>query len=133
MNLVSKTLHHCVTKVNFILPTYFYIVPPPDTVNMAIISAQTVGQLLTLECNVSTVRGITSRVDIVWSSNGEELRRTEGVNVSFTSDSTVTYTDYYNAWQLNTSDDGRVYQCEVFVNTSSPLMADSNITLDVNG
>ena len=91
------------------------------------------GQSLTLQCEVTTVRGITSRVDIVWSSNGLELNRTEGVNINFTSDSSVTYTDYYDVVQLNTSDDGRVYQCEVFVNTSPPLMADGNVTLDVNG
>ena len=107
--------------------------PFPDKVNITVISNQTVGQPLSLECSVTAVRGITSRVDIVWSSNGVGLRRIEGVNISFTSDSTVTYTDYYNTWQLNTSDDGRLYQCEVFVNTSPPLMADSNITLDVNG
>ena len=82
---------------------------------------------------MTTVRGITSRVDIVWSSNGIDLRRTEGVNGSFTSHSSVTYTDYYNALQLNTSDDDRVYQCEVSLNTIPPRMADGNITLDVTG
>ena len=93
---------------------------------------QTVGQPLTLECDVSTVRGITSRVDIVWSSNGSELKRIEGANVSLTSE-IETYTVIYDAMQLNTSDDGRVFQCEVFVNTNPPLMADSNITLHVIG
>ena len=112
---------------------FSYLVPFPDKVNITVISNQTVSQSLSLECSVTAVRGITSRVDIVWSSNGEELRRIEGVNVSFTSDSTVTYTDYYNALHLNTSDDGRIYQCVVSVNTSPPLMADSNVTLDVNG
>ena len=109
-----------------------YLVPTPDIVNVTVISTQIVGQPLSLECSITTVRGITSRVDIVWSSNGIELRRTEGAN-SITSDISVTYTDYYNALQLNTSDDGRVYQCEVFVNTSPPLMVDDNITLDVTG
>ena len=107
--------------------------PTPDNINVYVVSNQTVGQSLTMQCGVTSVRGITSRVDIVWSSNGVELRRIEEANVSFTTDSTVTYTDYYNAWQLNTSDDGRVYQCAVFVNTSPPLMADDNITLDVTG
>ena len=107
--------------------------PTPDNINVYVISNQTVGQSLTMQCGVTSVRGITSRVDIVWSSNDVELRRIEGANVSFTSDSTVTYMDYYNAWQLNTSDDGRVHQCAVFVNTSPPLRTDANITLDVNG
>ena len=109
-----------------------YLVPTPDIVNVTVISTQIVGQPLSLECGVTIVRGITSRVDIVWSSNGVELRRTEGAN-SITSDISVTYTDYYNAFQLNTSDDGRVCECEVFVNTSPPFMVDDDITLDVTG
>ena len=92
-----------------------------------------VSQPLTLECYATTVRGITSRVDIVWSSNGVQLKRIEGVNGSLISDNTVTYTDYYNVFQLNTSDDGTIYQCEVLVNLSPPLMIDGNITLDVTG
>ena len=107
--------------------------PTPDSINVNVISNQTVGQSLTLQCSVTAVRGITSRVDIVWSSNGVELRRIEGVNVSFTSDTLVTYTDHYTALQLNTRNDGRVYQCAVLVNTIPSLMADDNITLDVNG
>ena len=112
---------------------YLHLVPFPDMVSITVISNQTVGQSLTLESSITTVRGITSRVDIVWRSNGVELRRIEGVNVSFASDSSVTYTDYYNVFQLNTSDDGRVYQCESFVNTSPPLKADGNFILDVTG
>ena len=69
----------------------------------------------------------------MWSSDGVQLKRIGGVNGSFTSDSTVTYKDYYNAWQLNTSDDGKVYQCEVLVNSSPPLIVDGNITLDAAG
>ena len=110
-----------------------FLVPTPDSVNVTVISTQTVGQPLALECSINTVRGITSRVDIVWISNGVELSRTEGVNVSFTSDSLVTYTEYYNAFQLNTSDNNRLYQCQVFVNTSPLLMADDSVTLDVTG
>ena len=132
MSLISKFIICYQLKVKFYF-TYLYTVPPPNTVNMAIISTQMVSQSLALQCNATTVRGITSRVDIVWSSNGVELRRTEGVNSSFIFDSSVTYTDYYNALQLNTTDDGSVYQCEVFINTSPTLMADSNITLDITG
>ena len=102
-------------------------------VNITVISNLTVSQPLSLECSVTAVKGITSRVDIVWSSNGVELKGIKGANISFTSDSLVTYTDYYTAFQLNTTDDGRTYQCEILVNTSPLLMADGNITLDVNG
>ena len=113
--------------------SYVHLVPFPNMVNITVLSNLMVSQPLSLECSMMAVRGITSRVDIVWSSNGEELRRIEGANVSFTSDNLAAYTDYYNAWQLNTSDDGRVYQCDMLVNTNPPLMADSNIRLNVNG
>jgi len=108
-------------------------VPTPNSVHIFAIDAQIVSQSLTLECNVTTVRGITSRVDIVWSSNGLELKRNKGANVSFISDGLVIYTDYYDTLQLNTSDNGRVYQCEVFVNTSPSITANGIIRLDLNG
>ena len=52
----------------------FFSVPIP-TVSVTALNTQTVGQSLTLQCEVTTVRGITSRVDIVWSSGGSILRR----------------------------------------------------------
>ena len=108
--------------------------PTPNIVHIIAIDAQIVSQSLTLECNVTTVRGITSRVDLVWSSNGSELKRTIGeADDNLTSDNLLMYTDYYDILQLNTSDDGRVYQCEVFVNSSPSVVANDNITLDLTG
>ena len=110
-----------------------FIVPVPDSVDLIVASTQTVGQPLVLQCDVTTVRGITSRVDIVLSSNGSELKRIEGASINFTSNGLDIYTIFYDSLQLNTSDDGRVFQCELIVNTSPPLVADDNITLDVTG
>ena len=110
----------------------FNAVPSPN-VTVTASNTQTVGQSLTLECNVSTVRGITSTVDIIWSSDGSELERMEGVNVSSTTDNSVVYTDTYNISQLSTTDDGREYQCEVVINTSPPVMANNSVRLDVMG
>ena len=87
------------------------------------------GQSLTLQCEVTTVRGITSRVDIVWSSNGTELERMNNVS-STTMDNSLVYTDSYIISQLSASYDGRVIQCEVVINTA---MANDGITLDVIG
>ena len=94
---------------------------------------QIVGQPLTLECNVTTVRGITSRVDIVWSSGGTELERVEGVNISSMTSSTAVYTDTYTISLLTTSDDDKVYQCEVVVNSNTIVTTNDSITLDVTG
>ena len=94
-------------------------------------NTQTVGQSLTLQCNGTTVRGITNRVDIVWSSNGTELERMNDTTAT-TMDNSLVYTDSYTISQLSTTDEGRVIQCEVVINTSpSVVMASDSITLDV--
>ena len=82
---------------------------------------------------MTTERGIISRVDIIWSSDGTQLEKMEGVNVSSTTDNSVVHTDTYSISQLNTTDDGREYQCEVVINTSPPVMANDSVTLDVMG
>ena len=95
-------------------------------------NTQTVGQSLTLQCEVTTVRGITSRVDIVWSSGGMELERMNNVSSTTMSNSLV-YTHSYAISQLSTTDEGGVIQCEVVINTSPSVMATGSITLDVTG
>ena len=95
-------------------------------------NTQTVGQSLTLQCEVTTVRGITSRVDIVWSSGGTELERMNDVS-STTMDNSLVYTDSYTISQLSTTDEGRVIRCEVVINASSSVLASDSITLDVTG
>ena len=95
-------------------------------------NTQTVGQSLTLQCEVTTVRGITSRVDIVWSSDDTQLERMNNVSSTIMENS-LAYTDSYTISQLSTTDDGRVIQCEVVINTSPSVMASDNIILDVTG
>ena len=90
------------------------------------------GQSLTLQCEVTTVRGITSRVDIVWSSGGTELERMNGVS-STTMGNLLVYTDSYAISQLSTTDESRVIQCEVVINSSPSVMANDSITLNVTG
>ena len=93
---------------------------------------QTVGHSLTLQCEVTTVRGITSSVNIVWSSGGMELKRMNNLP-STTIDNSLVYTHSYTISQLSTTDDGRVIQCEVVINTSPSVMANDSIMLDVMG
>ena len=109
----------------------FDILVPSPAVRATALDTQAVGQSLTLQCEVTTVRGITSRVDIVWR-NGTELRRMNNVS-STTMDNSLVYTDTYTISQLNTTDDDRVIQCEVVINASPPVMASDSITLDVIG
>ena len=94
---------------------------------------QTVGQSLTLESSITTVRGITSRVDIVWSSNGEELKRTVGLNHSSTTNDSVLYTVFYTIVQLSTLDEGRTVTCDLLINAMPPVTSTGNVTLNVTG
>jgi len=103
------------------------------TVNVNVPDTQQVGQSLILECNVTAVRNTTSRIDIVWSSNSSELKRIEGANASYITNDSEVYIVFYDILQLSTSDEGRVFQCDVLVNASALVMATSNVTLDVNG
>ena len=93
---------------------------------------QIVNQSLTLQCEVTTVRGITSRVDIVWSSGGTELQRMNNVSLT-TMGSSLVYTDSYTISQLSTTDDDRVIQCEVVIIANPPVIANNSIILDVTG
>ena len=95
-------------------------------------NTQTVGQSLTLQCEVTTVRGITSSVDIVWSSGGMEIERMNDVP-STTMDNSLVYTHSYTISQLSTTDDSRVIQCKILINTSPLIKATNSITLDVTG
>ena len=109
----------------------FFSVPTP-TISITTPNTQTVGQSLTLQCEVTTVRGITSRVDIVWSSDGVVLRRINDTTTT-TVDNSLVYTDSYNISRLSATDDGRVIQCEVVINTSISMLATNNVTLNVTG
>ena len=125
LNYLAQSFNGC-DRHNF-----FFSVPTP-IVSVTALSNQTVGQSLTLQCEVTTVRGITSRVDIVWSSDGTELRRMDNVTLSSVNDSLV-YMETYSNSLLNTTDDDRVIQCEVVINTNPSVMASDSITLDVTG
>ena len=95
-------------------------------------NTQTVGQSLTVQCEVTTVRGITSRVDIVWSSGGTELQRMENLS-STIMDNSLVYTDSCTISQLNTTDEGRVIQCEGIIQATPSQSNTNTLTLDVTG
>ena len=109
----------------------FHLVPTP-TIRETAPSNQTVGQPLALECELTTVRGITSRVDIVWSSDGTVLQRMNNTLPTMMSNSLV-YTNSYTTLQLSTANDSNVIQCEVVINANPPVMTSDSITLNVTG
>ena len=118
--------------VSMFITLLIYITVPTPTVSVTAPNTQTVGQSLTLQCEVTTVRGITSRVDIVWSSGGMELQRMNDVSSAMMSNSLMN-TNSYTISQLSTTDDGRVIQCDGMINTSPLVRVSGNTTLDVTG
>ena len=93
---------------------------------------QIVGQSLILECSGIGVRGVTSSVDIVWTSNGVILNSIIGVSGIPSQDNLPVYSATH-VLQLNTDDEDRTYQCEIIINSDPPAMSSDDITLNVTG
>ena len=107
---------------------FYSLVPTPNVTVTALNNNQQVGDPLLLECNVTTVRGITSSVDIVWISNGEEVR----VNASKkTVDDLVVYRSIYNDSKI--SQGNQTYQCSVNINASPAVNATDTFVRKLNG
>ena len=106
----------------------YFVVPTPN-VSITVHNDMIVGKPFSLECIVTTVRGINSLVNIIWSKGGEEVQKTENVSASSTMFSSVLYRDY-----LNITDDNEVtYRCEVMISADPPVMANDNYTHLING
>ena len=111
-----------------------FIITVPNSINVSVTAPNTqiIGQSLILECSITTVRGITSRIDIEWSSGNIILQMIEGIG-HISSNSSVLYKIIYNITEVSTLDDDRIYQCKVVINTNPQLTAADSITLDVTG
>ena len=100
---------------------------------VTVTSTQTVGQPLTLECVGATVRGITSRVDIVWR-RGNVHRPIKSTRRTATKmDNLLVYTDNYTISQLSTTDEGVVYQCILVIRKSYLVRVTDTVRLNVTG
>ena len=111
---------------------FFFLVPTPSE-TLTAPNTQIVGQSLTLECSVITVRGITSRMDMMWRRNGKVVHIKEGVSANFTTKDTIVHTDLYTITQLNTSDDLAMYQCDAVINTYPKIITSRLVILDITG
>ena len=115
------------------LHAFLILVPNSTNVTVTAPSSQIVGQSLMLECSVTTVRGITSRVDMEWSTGNKTLQIIKGIVNLHTTNDSVLYKAKYNITQVSTLDDSEVYQCKVIINANPQLTAFGSITLDVTG
>ena len=92
----------------------------------------TIGDPLTLDCTVTAVRGISSSVDIVWSTRGREVRRVDNITADIENDSAI-YTDSFEISSLSAIDNGREYQCAVVINANQPIYSSDKITTNFTG
>ena len=88
----------------------------------------TIGDPLTLDCIVTAVRGISSSVDIIWTTGGVELRRVYNIAADIENDSAI-YTDSFEISSISAIDNGREYQCAVVINASKPVYNSDQFTL----
>ena len=91
-------------------------VVPTITAQVTTSSAQLVGQPLVLQCSMTTATDIVSRVDVVWTTGHTEIQRRNGVTALMMSNTAV-YNDSYIIAELTTDHHGKMYQCEVVINT----------------
>ena len=112
---------------------YAILVPTPS-VSVTGPTTHKVGQSLTLQCEVTAVRGITSRVDIVWRRDGAEVQRMDNVILKLnTMNTALVYRDTYTISLLTTSDERSMFQCKIVINSSLPVMASSSLRVNVEG
>ena len=128
--LIGKFQTHAYVYLVYV-SRYIVIVPTP-TVSVAVMTNQTAGEPLTLYCNVTTVKGITSAVDIMWLVDGSQLEIADP-DVSLTSDNLRLYLASYTIDQPSESDNERVYQCKVRISSDLLVMASDNFTLNITG
>ena len=88
----------------------------------------TTGDPLTLDCTVTAVRGISSSVDIIWTTGGREVRRVDNITADIENDYAI-YTDSFEISSLSTIDNGREYQCIVVINARRSIHSSDQITL----
>ena len=92
----------------------------------------TIGDPLTLYCTVTAVRGISSSVDIVWTTGGRVVRSVNDTTVAMENDSVI-YIDSFKISLLSAIDNGREYQCTVVINASPQVYNSDTITLKFDG
>ena len=137
---------HVLMYVHFIVPTPFVQITifdeayyfdndtlENDTFGNEILRNLTIGDPLTLYCTVTAVRGISSSVDIIWTTGGRVVRRTDNITANIGQNDSTMYTDSFEISSLSVIDNGREYQCAVVINARQPVYGSDEITLNFPG
>ena len=88
----------------------------------------TIGDPLILDCTVIAVRGISSSVDIIWTTEGSVVKRVDNITADIENDNAI-YTDSFEISSLSAIDNRRIYQCTVVINANQAVYNSNQITL----
>ena len=118
------------TQIHYCVCTY---VDPSITVEIIAMNIPKIYQPLILQCNATIEGGITSTVDIIWTTGDTQVRRVNNVTASSNMDSTSVYNDSLIIPSLDISDIGNVYQCEVSINSIISTTAKTYFIIPIPG
>ena len=90
----------------------------------------TIDQPLILQCTATIMKGITSTVDIIWTTGNAQVRRVNNVTASSNTYSQSIYNDSFIIPSLKFSDIGNVYECEILIYSTR---ARDNYTIPIPG
>ena len=95
------------------------------------VNPPTLSEQLILQCQATSIRGITSRLDFMWTNDdGVVVRTVMGANS--TNDSLI-YTDTYTTpMALSESDIGTVYLCIISLNNDEGEVLDNSLNITLN-
>ena len=112
------------------LKIVFSLVPTPN-IQVTAPSNQTGGQPLTLQCNITAVRGITSRVEVIWLDGSTTVRRMSNITAATITDNTTVYSDSLTIPSLTITHNNRSYTCQALIHATPLLVVSHNLTLNV--
>ena len=110
---------------------YFFSLVPAPTIQVTAPSNQMGRQPLTLQCNLTTVRGITSRVEFIWLDGSTTVRRVSNITAATITDNSTVYSDSLTIPSLTLAHNKRSYTCQSFIYTTPSLVVSHNLTLNV--
>ena len=116
----------------YVLALVIQPIDPIIAVQVTAANSPEINQPLILQCDATTLRGITNRVDIIWTTGGTQVRRSNDVVGRNGINSTV-YNDSFVIPSLNLSDIGNIYQCKVLINSIVPTASIANFTIPIPG
>ena len=117
-----------------LLYNYFYVnhIVPAPTVSVDFIGSKRAGSSVSLECNVTAVKGINGSVDIIWTrDDGEGLTEYDVDGYPVNNTGLLLYTSLYNITMLQMTDDNTTYHCQAVINTSPLVNNSDSYTLNV--